>query len=641
MGARVSRVVLLGVLAAACGDDGAPPPGADAGVPGCNPVVGADCVTPFPSTFHMAADSTTPTGLRVALRGDRLPISGTGVVLDPVRMNARDGFSPATPFLVAFDQRVDPAGLPDASPAGLALSVTATSPVQVIEYATGARVPVMAELDSNATEWDKQALILRPLVRLRPATRYVVALVGLRDPAGQPILPEPFRKLRDGLPLDGSLEPLAARYQEIFTALGQAGVARESLTLAWDVVTGSDEPVTGRLLHMRDVALAMADEGMLGTTIVSVEDTPGEPHRLREIQATVQVPSFLESDEGTAMMSFGPDGLPAVRALVDVAVTIEIPRCAETATGPLPFMVFGHGLFDDARRALGDALLLEVANELCMVVIGTDWIGLSAPDFANLAMVAADVNQLYFVTDRLQQAHINAHVMTRLFKLALKDDEALALGGQPVADGAEAYYLGVSNGGVQGGAFMAVTPDVVRGVLNVPGAVWNLMMYRSTHFNSLIPLLQASYVEALDRQILVALSQFEWDYTDPITFAPYLVADPLPGAPAKRVILQESIGDAQVPNLATRLLARTIGVDALPLSQPVYGVVELAGPLDSAYTQWDSHPSPLPPEYNQPPPEDNGAHGGIQAWPELREQVRRFFRPDGRAEDTCGGPCSF
>src|SRR5262249_49630679 len=112
-------------------------------------------------------------------------------------------------------------------------------------------------------------------------------------------------------------------------------------------------------------------------------------------------------------------------------------------------------------------------------------------------------------------------------------------------------------------------------------------------------------------------------------------------APAKRIILQESIGDAQVTNISTEVLARTMGLDGMELVQPVYGIVEKPGPLDSAYTQWDIHPSPLPPTTNTPAPHDNGAHGGIQELPPLRLHIQDFFTADGQVQPTCGGPCDF
>src|SRR5262249_50408720 len=144
-------------------------------------------------------------------------------------------------------------------------------------------------------------------------------------------------------------------------------------------------------------------------------------------------------------------------------------------------------------------------------------------------------------TDRLQQSHVNAQVMARMFLRKIKDDDALKVDGHPITDGSRVYYFGVSNGGIQGGTFMALSPDVERGVLNVPGAEWSLMIFRSTQFLPLQPFINTMFPDPLDRQVLVNFSQGEWDHADPINFAPHLLANPLPGSLAKRIILQESI----------------------------------------------------------------------------------------------------
>jgi hypothetical protein len=630
---------LLLVLAACDEDVALAPDAPPAGPPTCNPVIGDDCLTPFPSSYFEVA-AATPTGVQVALPEAILPKSRTGMGLRPDRLNAKDGFSPSTPFIVYFAAGVDATQLPTAD--DLAISVTPTSPVQIIDYTTGARVPLFAELDANVLQdADRQGLLIHPMERLQPNRRYIVALVGVRDKSGKPLAPAPFTALRDRAPLTSALQALAPRYEEIFAKLGSVGLTRGALTLAWDVVTASDAQATSHLVAMRDQALALVDQGQVTYRVDSVKETPNEAHRLRELQLTISGPNFLTSSLPDAMMSFDADGQPAINGTRDVPVTIEVPRCAATATKPLPYVVFGPGLFGTAKATLAMPVFADVSDRFCMILIGTDWIGLSTEDVGILATyVLPDLNKVYIITDRLQQAHVNFQVMQRLFAKAIKDDDALKVDGHAITDGKEVYYFGVSNGGVQGGTFMALSPDVTRGVLNVPGCEWSLMIWRSTQFNPINPLLGNLYPDPLDRQLLVAASQAEWDYADPASFARHLLADPLPGAPMKHILVQESIGDAQVPNLATRILARTMGLKGLDLTQHVYGVDEVGGPLDSAYTQWNSNPSPLPPTTDVPAPSDNGAHNAIQGFLPLQDQIQRFYKPDGRIESTCGGPCT-
>ena len=621
------------MLGFACGGggSGAPPePGS-----GCNPVIGDDCITPFPSAFFEGSDATTTTGVRVQLPDNVLPPT-RGTALTGARFSVHDGVSPSTPFVVYFKAGVDATQLPTLDT--LASSILPASPVQIIDYATGVRVPVMAELDANATSGQRVTLIIRPQVRLAPATRYIIALVGLNDGSGVPLAPAPFVALRDKTELNDALTSLAPRYEDIFTALATDGVPRSSVTLAWDIVTASDADLTSHLVTMRDQALAMVPS--LTWTITQSTDTGSDENRLREVIGTFQVPSFLTDDSLTGVLDTDGSNNPVLRGLGSANFVVDIPACAGSASGPLPVMVYGHGLFGTAPDELATAYGKQVGELLCMVQIGTDWIGLASYDFPTIANdVIPDFNQLHIVTDRLQQAHVNAQVLARLFSTRMKDDPAFQVNGKAVTDGSELYYYGISNGGIQGTTFMALSEDVSRGVLDVPGCEWSDIVFRSHDFGPLQSLLGTVLPDPADQQVLITLFQPDFDYTDPASFATHLLSDPLPDVPAKQVLVQEAIDDSEVPNLSTRVLARTIGLPGIDLEQPVYGVTQMPAPLSSAYTQWDVMPTPVPPAGNTPAPTDDGAHGAIRQLTLLEQQLAAFLTPTGMAIQTCTGPC--
>jgi hypothetical protein len=506
----------------------------------------------------------------------------------------------------------------------------------------------MAELDVNAAAGNRQGLIIRPLIRLDANTQYIVALVGLKDKTGKPLVAPGFAALRDRAALDNALMPLAAKYEsEIFPTLTKAGVARNQLTLAWDVKTASE--ASSRLIAMRDAAYAMSDK--LSYAITSATDTPDDPHLLREILATVKTPMYLADDSGKSGLGFGSDGQPVMRTLADVPIAIHIPRCATTATHPLPVVVLGHGIFGTALETLRIPKLELLADQSCAVFIATDWIGLAQKDQGNVGnTIAADMNHLTMITDRLQQAHVNAQTMTHVFLTKMLSDPALSLSGQPISDGTRVNYIGVSLGGIEGGTFMGLSPEVTRGVLNVPGCEWSLLIFRSVVFDVLKPLVESALPDSLDQQIAIAATQGEWDYTDPITFAPHLTGARLPPLPApstmglvalppKQILVQESEGDALVSNLSTRILSRTIGLGGFDLTVPVWGIPAGAPPLPSAYTQWNSHPTPLPPTTDSALGQDNGAHTAVSGNALAQEQMESFLEM-GLAESVCGGPCN-
>ena len=187
---------------------------------------------------------------------------------------------------------------------------------------------------------------------------------------------------------------------------------------------------------------------------------------------------------------------------------------------------------------------------------------------------------------------------------------------------------------------MGLSPDVVRGVLNVPGSEWSLMIYRSTDLGMLGSALALILPDPFERQVAVAYTQSEWDYTDSATYAPHLLANPLEGVPVKRILVQESIDDAQVTNVSTRVLARTMGLTAIDLTEPVPGLTTGTAPLDSAYTQWNSHPMVVPPLTDQSLPTDNGAHDSVWQSTLALQQIAAFVQPNGEVTSVCAGPCN-
>lgn len=618
--------------------------------PGCNPLGGGpneDCFTPFPSSHYRLRDESGVTRLR--LPPAVLPQSRHGVRLSPDLFDGHDGFSLATPMLAYFPlrgARIDATPLPGAGRIGE--SLLPSSPVQLFEFDTGDRVPILVEPDRNARPDERQALVIQPQVRLRPATRYVVAVSGLRTEAGQPIAPlSGFQAIRDGRLDPGSIRSQSrSPIEQVLVFLERQGLPRSSLQLAWDFQTENDSS-SARLLRMRDAAFSYRrSTGSPPALVVekALDKPPGRPELLRQIYGRLHAPSFL-ADDGSGRLQKGPDGEPMIRGLAAFPLSIHIPSCVERAMGPVPILIYGHGLFGSAETDLDGQPLRDLTGRLCMVQVATDWLGLSAADRSLLnEQVAADYNQIVRVTDRLQQAHVNFAYLSRMLAAGALDSlNELRSMGRPIADKNRVYYYGVSNGGTQGLTLLAISPHIGRAALVVPGGFFSQLIWRSSAFRPLVDGLTAAYPDPLDRQLLVALSQSLWDVTDPATYAPHVLRDPLPGVRGKRLLYQEGIGDAQVSNLVTRAMVRSMGLSLLGLPfEAVFGVGQVIMSSESAYVQYDIGQQPRPGDSNVPPEKDNAVHRSIGRLEAAKIQIDSFLREDGRVLDTCGSrACTF
>lgn len=634
----------------ACGEGGPPMPVDDNEVvlaDHCNPLSTDSCMQPWPSSFYLKEDSATETGYRVNYAVELAPVSTRDVPVDVTRFNLLDGFSIGSQIIAYFKSGVSPEGLLSISK--LEESTKDGQAIAIIAFDTGERVPFYAEMDANAKGDFVPALIIRPQTPLRHNTRYAVVIRdGLKDLEGIALkAPDAFRRLRDQ---ESSKSEMLHAYQDkmesLFSFLATQGIERKSLILAWDFHTSSAKAVTQNLVAM--VAKAKTELPADGPDYVVEENIvqeASEKHLLRAVSGKMQVPSFLATDELHSMLQLDDKGLPKYRGNQPFHFQINIPRCAETAAGPLPVLVFGHGLFVGPESELLSWLHKKLSNKWCMVMVSTHWTGLSDEDLITiLNHVLPDFSKFPIVTDRLQQAHVNVHAVVQLMKGKFLQDEAMQVNGHAITDGKEIYYIGYSNGGIQGVGFAALTDQIERFVFNVSGGWWSQMMERSSNFEILATLLGNVYEDPLDRLQLIALSQHLWDYTDPIVWAPYVIKSPLDGIAKKRILLQESKYDDQVPNRTTRAIARALGLDGLAtMLEPIYGIEEKAGPLDSAYTQWNIGPKLIPPEKNVPAPvpkDEESAHKVLRVWDTCIAQQKAFLTPAGQVTQTCTSLCN-
>ncbi|MBI2898487.1 MAG: hypothetical protein HYY06_33355 [Deltaproteobacteria bacterium] len=634
------------IVAVGCGD-GTSRPLPELTIPaGCNPLASdADCLLPFPSDFFLVEDAAGQNGRRVELGDAALLKSPSGAPVRPPGRYPSDGFSPGTQILALFGTAVDPAPLVFHT-GDVAASLGDESPTVILDAATGERVLHFAEIDPRAEDDAKRALALRPLVRLRDQTRYVVAIRGLAAPDGAPITaPEGFRRIRDGQAEDDEiLSPLAERYErEVFPVLELAGVDRAGLLLAWDFTTQSEQSVTGDMLAVRDDLVDRLGRAPPEVTVVEVADDVDD-FIARRIAAEIEVPLYMESAEPGALLNRDEAGRVVANGTAQVPVTVLVPRSValadEGATAPR-LLQFGHGFFG-GRGEIDSSFVPEFADRFGFVVVAADWWGMSRADMTGLLdAIATDPSHALDFTDRVHQGMANFIALAEAAAGPLRDLDEMQIGRAADYDDA-VYYYGISNGHILGGTYLALSPRIERGVLGSGGADYSFMMFRAHPFAAFLFVIEMFVPDPLDIQKFAALSQATFDRIDPITYAPHVLGDTYAGSPAgRRVLIQIGVGDSEVPNLASHLHARALGIPLLaPAPRQVAALEEVPAPLDgSAMVEFDFGVDPLPGIEAVPPEETNPVHEAVRRLDASMRQVDAFLRPDGRIEATCEGPC--
>lgn len=610
---------------------------------GCNPLGAWDCLLPFPSDHFLVEDSSLPAGRRVVLPDPaRIPFGA--VPLDYFTLRVVDGFSMAAPILAYFPVALDAAPLVRWDE-DVSATTRGEGPTVLVDAATGERVPHFAELDASASSTLTRALIIRPLRRLAPRTRYVVGLRELIDEDGVPApVPDAFRRLRDG---EAGAD--LARYDaEIFPVLEAAGFARGSLQLAWDFTTGSDELVMGDMLAARRIAMEALAAGEVRVAVREVIEGDALDDRLREttarqVELEVTGPRILESLEpGEGWLLRDDEGALRQEGEVTFGVTVIVPLslvAREPEAPPARLVQYGHGFFG-LRSELVTGYMDQFANEHALVGMAADWWGMSQPDRDVLAvsLVEGRPNAVEAFVERTHQGLLNfmllAGVAERIAQLPELADEE----GEPLIDAAQVYFWGNSMGHILGGVFGALDPTVEQVMLGVGGANYSLIMFRSRAFAALRFLLELAVEGDLARQTFASWLQYSLDRIDPLHYAAFATRSPLEGNPAKRFLLHTGPGDEAVTHLAAELHARELGIPLLVPSAFEPPLLERAtAPTPSALVTFDYGVAIEPKA--RVPAELNPIHEAVRRNPRGQAQVDAFFRPGGVVTQTCDGPC--
>jgi hypothetical protein len=666
----------------------------------CEVLNQAECLLPYPSS-HFLVPAATPTGYHLALPASGLP-RVNGPPTDVAPYNALDGTSPMGHPMMHFPQGVDPersnaprllapgcCGQPPGPPwidtrTYDARSLEADSPSVLMDAETGERILHFLEPDANASGPARQVLFLRPGVSLRPGRRYIVAMRDLKTAAGDAVEPEPpFRALRDATPTTvPAIEKRRPHFEAvIFPVLATHGVARASLVLAFDFVTQSDHGLTHHMLAMRDKAFAVldaltADPATVPFTVTDVQThdctAPGQVV-WRDVAGTFRSPLFLTALPTTTNVPFlniDANDVPVQNGFMDAAFTASIP-CTVLGDGPAHPLLLGHGFLGSAAGMTGSGatrtgtpFLIASAAPWQYVAAGTNWLGFTQNDVSWLLAQIAGVdgvsklNNFPALPDRLRQALLNTAVLARLMKQGILNrhptfrtpDDAGVLPGPA----SEAYYYGVSLGGIMGTWLAAVTPDVDRFVLDVPTAgLASCLTQRSAQFGPFAEFLALIGLgDPIHRALMLALQHELFVRGEPAGYLTHVTADPLPGSGApKRVLMVPAWLDKQVPNICTEATARTLGLANLEgsIQQGLVGIPDAAGPLASALQTWDlgafdlfdPADAPLiPPLANLIPSGVCDPHGGRRRVPAAIVQMVEFMQPGGAITNPCEGPAN-
>jgi hypothetical protein len=626
----------------------------------CDPLVPSHCGLPFPSDVWLRSDPTAvnPSGKSVRFGPSSLPQSVTnGLHYPPEYFFGHDGWSASQPPMTHWPGATAKGC---ATPADIAMSLTAASPSVLLDVERMERVPHWVDVDQSVSSDAERMFMIRPAVRLRDGARYIVAIRRVVDAGGTPIEPSPtFAALRDETASDEySVVARRALYADIFDKLESVGVARSELQIAWDYTTATKAGLTRQLVAMRDDALAAVGADGPELTLKSVQENPNS-ELLRRIVVTMKVPLYLtvggHFDGAQPLPRLVLDettGLPKQNGTMDWDVVILVPNSVVAAGAkPHGLLQNGHGLFGRMTEG-NNGYLARMANGWQWIAFSTDFFGFAEEDeaLAGLALLGEFEAMASFFERQLQghvtQLLVMRMMMGRVAKSGISDSNGALLLDPAWIDPGLRAYRGDSQGGIMGAAYMALSTDVTRGLLGEPGMPYSLLLNRSVDWPTYGALLGTSFPNGLDVQIMLSLVQLAWDRTEPGGLAAYVTSDLLPGTPKHDVLLHVAIGDHQVTPFGAHIMARALGAKLLSSNDPakpypraIWGIDPVSAPVtdQSVIVEYDFNLSD--PLENLPNTEGCDPHDRVRDLTPSYVQSDRFFRT-GIVDWDCDGICN-
>ncbi|MDQ1465433.1 MAG: hypothetical protein QOC73_2374, partial [Actinomycetota bacterium] len=535
------------------------------------------CMLPFPDDYYTKADATSATGRRIDLRELAMPTNAAGAPIGVAPYNTGVGFSPGSVITLkipGIETAADVAAMGGVPINHLGRYTGTNAPVVVIDASTGQRWPIWVEIDSTVKP-DKANVEIHPAVNFTSGHRYIVALRNLKNANRQHLqAPAGFRYYRDSLPSsEEKVNERRPHFEEIFSKLEAAGIARSSMYLAWDFTVASDENNTRRELSMRNAAFSelgdnnLADGIVQGTsptfTVTSTENEPNPGEIARRVKGDFVVPCFLfPSCAPGGTMVLGPEGAPIQNGVWTANFDCIIPAVATTGAGESARpSLYGHGLFGSAGEvASGPQRSLSQGHDI--VQCATDEIGMSESDVPSAIAATQNLSLFDTLTDRLQQGLLDELYLGRAMispggfttDAAFHQDGTLAT--PSVLSISHLYYNGNSQGGIMGGALTAISPDFTRASLGVPAMNYSVLLPRSVDFDEFAAFLYPSYPDEESRPLIFDLMQLLWDRGEPDGYAERMTSNPLPDTPPHQVLLDVAFGDHQVSNYQADVEAR-------------------------------------------------------------------------------------
>lgn len=536
---------------------------------------------PFPSDLRLTPEGTVDLSTFPNPRSNQF----VQLYLDAFRERIR-GFGTNGAIYFRMSHTVDESTLPSTPEE----TMSATSSVMLVDVDpespdVGSLHPVVVHYQEGATRyWSPHTIALRPVygIPLASSRRYAAVVTSRVKMAGGGDFARDadFEALIDGGG-DAAIESARAVYGDVFTTLETAGIARDDI-LSVTVFTTQD--AIGELLAIRDWMVANYPPPQVVGTLALRFDQPS-----RQVVAGRYGPSpiFQEGEvpyatEGGAI-TLDASGNPTVHGEFDARFALAIPKTPMPPNG-YPIVLYAHGTGGDYESFIGE----EGAwmPPLGFAVMGVDQIhhGERNPTMSEPSVLFFNFTNPDAGRDNNRQSALDIVQQARFVgELEIAD---LPLRPEPVRfDTSRIYFMGHSQGGLNGPIYMAIDDSSRGGVLSAASGIITHALIEKTEPLPGIPALIATilalpgdgYMEAFATEgftvehPIATLVQTWVEVSDGTNYVHMIFDQPRAGFMPKSVLMTEGLRDTFSPPRSIEALA---GAMRVPQIAPVHFEIE-------------------------------------------------------------------
>ncbi len=388
----------------------------------------ANAVFPFPNNLLFAGTEDRTLNIPVA---DPTDLSNPQVALNSV-----DGFSTTEAITAPFNQPLDPASLI----VGETIHVFEIAADPLTLAPQGINRELTAQEMIAIPAGDGTTLALIPTQPLPESTSFMVLVTnGVMDTQGRPVGRAALFDLAveetgdiDPQGPAGALIPLGQLAGGLIQLGAAAGVASDSVVMAWNFTTQSTTPVLQAVrasaapsqIAVQPTGLSTADVGAVGAADIMVGFI-ALPYYLQAPTAENPlgpVNGFWTGAGGSNLTAFNPQ--PVANSMQNAPVIMTVPNAASSQTMPAagwPIAIFQHGITANRSNVIGIADSMAAAG---FAVIGIDL-------------------PLHGITDTTSPLYQPG--MERTFDLDLSNNTSGAPGPDGEIDGSGSLFVNLTN----------------------------------------------------------------------------------------------------------------------------------------------------------------------------------------------------